>query len=185
MVAYWFATTRFSIFTGHQGADVNKFFRIFRGLTVASLAFITVSCAGGAGGNSGDPSYVRIDMGMANQGDMFQQTEDTFRRHQYLTFRADQAPVPLLESEWRNQTPFPDEQALGITEVRCRITVRGRERAGGNRNTRMFQVTYQMDVQVKTLTEPEWIDMPLTPERNQMARGIGQELRTLLEVARR
>jgi hypothetical protein len=98
-------------------------------------------------------------------------------------FRADQPPAPLIESEWRNQTPTDDERALGVTEVQARIIVRGRER-NPEGSMRVFQFTYIMEILYKTAESQEWAQMPVTEQREDFANELGQELRTLLLMAR-
>jgi hypothetical protein len=125
-----------------------------------------------------------MDVGLSTFGDLTQQTNDLLRRQSFPVFRTDPAPAPLIESEWRNQTPTEDEQAAGVTEVQVRVVVRGRERnpMGGQR---VFQITYTMETLVKTQTSPDWAEMPVTPQRRAYARTLGRELQTLLEMARR
>ena len=185
MVAYSSVATRFSFSPNDHGVDVSKFVSISRALTLAPLLLLVIGCAsGGAGGNSGGRSFVRMDMGISTNADLARETEDLLRRRQFPVFRTDGPPAPLMESEWRNQTPFEDERELGVTEVRCRILVRGRERPPmGGRS--VYQVTYTMETQVKTVSSPDWMEMPMTSERTEMAREFGRELQLALEVVRR
>lgn len=157
--------------------------RIARFLAVTLVLASTAGCATGGAGNGGGRSSVRMDMGIATNADLQEQTGDLFRRTQFTVFRSDQAPAPLIESEWRNQTPTEDERALGVTEVQTRIRVRGRERnPEGSR--RVYQVTYTMEILYKTNESTEWIQMPVTEQREDFAENLGQELRTLLLMAR-
>jgi hypothetical protein len=126
-----------------------------------------------------------MDVGISTAADFQEQTNDLFRRQSLQLFRQDAPPVPMMESEWRNQTPTEDERALGFTEVQVRIIVRGRERPP-NGSRRVYQFTYVMETLVKTQTSAgEWIEMPVTSQRRTYAREIGRELQTLLELARR
>ncbi len=159
--------------------------RIFIGsLAVAALTLAAAGCASGGGGNGGGTAYVRMDMGLATVADMSNQTRDVFRRMQFQVLREEPAPAPLVESDWRNQTPLEDERAAGITEVQARVIVRGRERPPQG-NIRMYQVTYTMETMVKTAGSPDWVERPVTSQRRAMAREMGRELQTLLEIARR
>jgi len=156
-----------------------------RPLLLPGLLLATAACAsGGAGGNNQSPAFVRMDVGIATAADLAAEGQDLIRRQQFRTFRTEAAPAPLIQTEWRNQTPTEDERAQGITEVQCRILVRGRERAPQGR-TRMYSVTYTMEGRFKTAEAPDWIELPFTPQRTRMATEIGRELTTLLEFARR
>jgi hypothetical protein len=126
-----------------------------------------------------------MDIGISTAQDFQQQTNDLFRRQSLQLFRQDGPPAPMMESEWRNQTPTEDERALGVAEVQIRIIVRGRERPP-NGSQRVFQFAYTMETLVKTGTSAgEWVEMPVTSQRRAYAREIGRELQTLLELARR
>jgi len=157
---------------------------IYRFVALAALSISAIGCAAGGGGNGGGSSSVRMDMGISTAGDFQEQTVDLFRRTSYQVFREEGVPAPMIESEWRNLTPTEDELALGVTEFQCRIIVRGRERnpMGGQR---VFQFSYLMETQVKTVDSPDWTQLGVTPERRTYANELGRELKTLLEMARR
>lgn len=125
-----------------------------------------------------------MDIGVAEARDFLTEVQDVLRREQFLVFRIDQPPALLVQSEWRNQTPLPDEMEAGYVEVRCRILVRGRERAP-TLSTRTWQATYTMEVQVRREFGTSWADAPLTDQRTRMAREIAQEMLLALEVTRR
>jgi hypothetical protein len=125
-----------------------------------------------------------MDMGLSTAQDFTAQTTDLFRRQSFPIFRQDGPPAPLIESEWRNQTPTEDERALGVTEVQVRILVRGRERPP-NGSQRIFQFGYTMETLVKTTASQEWSEMGVTSQRKAYANEFGRELKTLLELARR
>ena len=163
---------------------MSKSYNISSYVALLALSISAIGCAAGGGGNGGGTAFVRMDMGISTAQDFQEQTNDLLRRMSFRVFRQDQVPVPLIESEWRNQTPTADEQALGVTEFQCRIIVRGRERnpMGGQR---VFQFSYTMETQVKTVDSPDWTEMGVTPERRVYANEIGRELRTMLEMARR
>lgn len=163
---------------------MSKSYSLSSAVTLALLSISAIGCATGGGGNAGGSSFVRMDVGVAQAQDLIEQTNDLLRRESFQILRTDPIPAPLFETEWRNQNPTEDEQALGVTEIQCRILVRGRERPP-NGSMRIWQVTYTMETLVRTLTSPDWSEMPVTPQRRILAREIGQELRTLLEVARR
>jgi hypothetical protein len=188
----WFEKSGGGIFLCHHpisfhtettGVDVITFQRMSGFLALTLMVAATAGCATGGAGNGGGSTSVRMDMGISNFADFTEQTGDLFRRTQFTVFRTDQPPAPLIESQWRNQTPTADEQALGVTEVQTRIIVRGRERnpIGG---MRVFQFTYFMEILYKTATSQEWIEMPVTEEREDFAEDLGQELKTLLLMAR-
>ncbi len=154
-------------------------------LAVAVFSLTVLGCASGGGGEGmSGRSNVRMDMGAATSTDMLEVTQDLLRRQQFPVFRTDQAPVPLVQSEWRNHTPFEDELAQGVSEVRCRVIVRGRERPPQG-SFRTYQVTYDMEVQVKIADSMDWIEIPVTPQRTRMAQELGRELRLALEVVRK
>lgn len=166
---------------------MNRMLNRGRALSPALFLMVVAGCAsGGAGGGMDASSTFRMDVGATNttSSDMLNETQDLLRREQFLVFRTDPPPVPLVESEWRNQTPFEDEQAQGIEEVRCKVIVRGRERPPSG-SIRTYQVAYTMQVQVKTAGSGEWQEMPLTPQRRAMAQDFGRELRLALEVVQR
>mgnify|MGYP001820947361 CR=1 FL=1 len=160
---------------------MSNFKSMIRSSFLFLLSLAAVGCAAGGSGNGGGSSFVRMDMGNNTIQNFQEQTTDLLRRQSFQIFRQDPAPAPLIESEWRNQTPTEDERALGVTEIQVRIIVRGRA-AGGSQ--RQYRFTYHMETLVKTTTSPEWSEMPLTPERTKYARDIGQELRTLFEMSR-
>lgn len=162
---------------------MSTFQRVSGVLALTVVLAITAGCAAGGAGNGGGASAVRMDMGMSNYADFTEQTQDLFRRTQFTVFRADQPPAPLIESEWRNQTPTADERALGVNEVQTRIIVRGRER-NPEGSMRVFQFTYVMEILYKTADSTEWIQLPVTEEREDFANDLGQELKTLLLMAR-
>lgn len=152
------------------------------------FGLITLAAAGcasaGGEGNANGAAIVQMDMGVVTSQAMSEQTQNIFRREQFTVFREEPVPAPMIQSEWRNQTPLPDEQAAGVSEVQVRVVVRGRERPpmGG---LRVFQVSYTMEVEGKTDTSPEWAPLTVTPQRREMARELGRELQTLLEFTRR
>lgn len=152
-------------------------------LGLATLAAASCASAGG-GGNADGASFVQMDMGVVTAQAMSEQTRNLFRREQFQVFREEPVPAPLIESEWRNQTPLTDEQALGVTDVQVRVVVRGRERPPQGA-IRVYQVTYQMEVETKSATSPEWTPAEVTSQRRDMARELGRELQTLLEFTRR
>jgi hypothetical protein len=151
---------------------------------LAPLALFAIGCASGGTGNMADSPNVQINVGLATANDMTVETQDIMRRRAFPPFRTQDAPVPLVESEWRNQTPFADEQAQGITEMQCRIIVRGRQRAptGG---LQLYDVTFNFETRAKTAGSTEWTMLPVTPERADLAKEIAAELRIALELLRR
>lgn len=165
--------------------DVNKI--VITGLTaiMALVLIVAAGCASG-GRDMGGASTFRMEVGAqkTTATDMLNETQDVLRREQFSIFRVEPPPAPLVESEWRNQTPFEDEQEMGVQEVRCKVTVQGRERAPSG-SIRSYRVNYTMDVQVKKEMSGEWVEMALTPQRREMARDLGRELQTALEVAQR
>jgi hypothetical protein len=164
---------------------VTRSFRICPPLLLSVLLFTATGCATGGGGETTqDPSFFRMDIGAARATDFLTETLDILRRRQYLIFRTDPLPALLVETEWRNHTPFEDEEALGALEVRCRIIVRGRERAP-TLSTRTWQGTYIMEVQVRKEFGVPWEDLPLTPQRTRVAREIGDEMKLALELTRK
>ena len=163
---------------------MSKSYSISSAVTLALLSFSAIGCATGGGGNGGGSSFVRMDMGLSTAADFQQQTNDLFRRQSFPVFRQAVPPAPLIESEWRNLTPTDDERALGVTEIQVRILVRGRERNPMG-SQRVFQFSYTMEALFKSAESPEWSEMGVTSQRSAYAREIGQELKTLLEMARR
>lgn len=156
-----------------------------RSVTFGLVALAATGCASAGGGsNDGGANFVQMDMGVVTAQAISEQTQNLFRREQFQVFREEPVPAPMIESEWRNQTPLEDERALGVDEVQVRVIVRGRERPpmGG---LRVYQVSYQMEVETKSATSPEWTPAEVTPERREMARELGRELQTLLEFTRR
>ncbi|MEK9501062.1 hypothetical protein [Gaopeijia maritima] len=156
-----------------------------RSTVLGLTTLVAASCASaGGGGNADGGAIVQMDMGVVTAEAMSEQTQNLFRREQFQVFREEPVPAPMIQSEWRNQTPTTDEQAMGVTEVQVRVVVRGRERPpmGG---LRVYQVTYQMEAEVKTAAAPEWMPAEITPQRREMARELGRELQTLLEFTRR
>ena len=120
---------------------------------------------------------------MATATDLTREATDILRRKQFPIFRTQGVPAPLIQSEWRNQTPTEDEAAQGVVEVRSRILVRGRERASTT-SKREFVVTFTMENQVKTASGGRWIEIPATPQRTRKAREIARELELSLQAIR-
>ena len=149
-----------------------------------ALLLVTAGCATGGGGGGQDSPEVRVNVGVSTAADMEQQAGTVLSRYQFPVLRTVREPVPLVESEWRNQTPTQDEQELGVTEIQCRILVRGRERSPSG-GLRLYEVTFHMESQVKTPASPEWTLMPVTSQRTRFAREIAGELQISLEMVRR
>lgn len=127
---------------------------------------------------------MRFDLGTATANDMTREATDLLRRKQFPIFRTQGVPAPLIQTEWRNQTPTEDEAAQGVVEVRSRILVRGRERASTT-SKREFVVTLTMENQVKEEAGGGWIEIPITPQRTRKARQIARELELSLQAIRR
>lgn len=159
--------------------------RQVRSVLFGLVAIAAAGCASAGGEGNGEGSaIVQMDMGVVTAPAMSEQTQNLFRREQFQVFREEPVPAPLIQSEWRNQTPTTDEQAMGVSEVQVRVVVRGRERPpmGG---LRVYQVSYTMEVEGKTDASPDWTPLEVTPQRREMARELGRELQTLLEFTRR
>lgn len=163
---------------------MSKSYSISSFVALLALSISAIGCAAGGGGNGGGSSFVRMDMGISGAPEFVEQTTDLFRRKAFPIFRQEGIPAPMIESEWRNQTPTEDERALGITEIQVRVIVRGRERPP-NGSQQVYQFNYTMETLVKTVDSQDWIEMGVTSQRRAFANDFGRELKTLLEMARR
>lgn len=136
---------------------------------VVLLASLVAGCA--ASGESTGTQNFRTNLGTTSPEALISETSDALLgRYSYRYQRRVTSPEDIrLETEWREDTALPDEQELGFSRVRTRITVTARPR---NRTEGTVASTFVAEVEGQQGSSINWEPVPLTEDREEYFREI-------------
>ena len=143
---------------------------------LALLLVCLVGCSGA--GQSVDrqaPSTLRRTLPTSSKKHVVATVEDALLvRYGYRIERSETALEDVrLESSWKFGVVTAEEAALGFTDARTRIIVTARPRSRGATVEQMSYVPrFVAELSGRRGDMVDWIDMPLTPEREKELRQI-------------
>ncbi len=159
-----------------------------RGLLMIGLAVSAVGCAAGGAGGGGGPSGYSQNLGSFEPDQIISESLDYIQRLSYDVEVNNGVPAILIQTFWRNLRPTDLEREAGVTEVRNRIRVLGRQRMGtatSTNATEFYVATFQIERQVRMGNGEAWQERPAAPDFLEWARTSARELQLQLESGRR
>jgi hypothetical protein len=146
-------------------------------IRVPALAVLTLAlalanaCASSGTGEANRASFQRT-VGTASAADATEKALKVLSLFQFEIRRQDQVPSIVIETEWRQRSPFPDELAAGIEAAENRVFVTGRRRAETELGP-IFNVSMAIENRVRrNAGGTEWVETSATPMYRQFADSI-------------
>lgn len=142
---------------------------------ILAISVIGTGCSGASGAQNEGEFRERI--GTAAQADIVRETREALLTRYSYRFDREVATSEDMRfiTEWKEHTPFDDEQAQGITSVRTRILVNARPK---NRSSgvRTYTVIFRAEYEVQKQGQPQWVDAAMTESREDSISEIADYL---------
>ena len=90
-----------------------------------------------------------------------------------------------FETDWRQETAMSDEQELGYTHSRTKITITARPRNRSSSGAQNLAVAFQAETQVLPFGNEVWVSTPPTDMRKDAVDQISNFLRRTYQTALR
>jgi hypothetical protein len=151
-------------------------------LAVAAVATTYAACASGSGG--GDPSTrasFNRSIGSASRADAVERVNKVLHEYHYEVEHQGLEPNLIIETRWRQRTPFADEKELGVTTAENRITVTGRPRQTSDLGA-LYQLDMTIDNRVRLLGSGEWVETSATPMYRAYADSLTKAMQRELTI---
>jgi hypothetical protein len=152
---------------------------------VTALAVLTLAggCAsGGGGGSTPGGSHFARGIGVASGPDLQEKVARFMALYAFEIEREEGPPSVYIESRWRERNVFPDERVLGISAAEIRATVRARPRSGASGMGEVYNVDLVIEQRVRVPGEVHWNSDAITPQAEELAASMAEELRRDLNV---
>jgi hypothetical protein len=150
-----------------------------------SLARVCITClavaACATGGPQGNDARFERDIGTATLVDAYDRSMKVIRQHQFEIERESREGMLYVETRWRDRTPFPDEQALGIGAAQVRMLVRANQRSGTSLGE-LYNVNITIENRVQLRGTMDWTETVATREYRAYAQRIAEDLRRELDL---
>ncbi len=142
-----------------------------------ALVFLLPACGGGGSGVA-----VSTQLGLATQSASQEVPEQVLRREGYRIERSDGPPNVQVRTEWRYRSPLPDEGELGVTEVRTRIIVEGRQRGSDIQQIALFNMRMRVQNEGRSESGGDFTNLDATEDFTDYVGAIAQEIRDRYEM---
>lgn len=157
--------------------------RVIRMFATCVVAVAAAACGGGGG--AGSASGFSQNLGAFEPDQLLSESQDYIRRLSYEVEVNNGPPAILLQTFWRSLLPTDSEREAGVTEVRNRIRILGRQRLGMTEASEFYVTTFQVERQIRMGNGAAWQERPAAPEFLDWARTSARELQLQLESGRR
>jgi hypothetical protein len=147
---------------------------------LAVLIFVG-GCASGSGGTSGSAHFAR-GIGVATAVDLQDYGNRFMALYSFELERDEGPPSIVMESRWRERNVFPDERVMGIEAAEIKATIRARPRSGTSGMGEVYSVDLIVEQRVRVPGESQWNTEVHTPQAEELAATMAEELRRDLNV---
>jgi len=138
------------------------------------------SCASGGARSAADSRW-REDLGRLNRGTLEAGLDKVFSKHAVQLMRDESTDRRLYyESRWVPREVMAAEEGMGTATGRNRIVIRGSRVEGGMAGGAVYRVTWEVENEVTTATNPAWHPAVIPPEVIEKFRPVYTDL--VLEV---
>ena len=146
---------------------------------LVTFTALAVGCASAGGGSARLASgYFQQDVGNATARDVERRTPRILERYHYVIVRHETSERrTYIETDWRQRTPFEDEEARGISSVQSRIIIRARQRGGAVGSTALMVVTFRMENLALDEDSGQWRQAVVTDMFRAYAKEIADRLK--------
>ena len=147
------------------------------------ILLAAAGCASGGGGGTGTSDLMRESFGRVLGGTLETAREVIWQKHNILVERSELDPTQIfVQSIWLMRAAEPAEQALGATEARNQVTIRGRQL---ERTMDFMESVYRVDFEVRNeirTAEGQWVPAPMPPEATAFFRRVYNDMRLELNT---
>ncbi|MFT4604052.1 MAG: hypothetical protein ACI9W4_000772 [Rhodothermales bacterium] len=156
-------------------------------LLVAFLIAPLLLAACASSGNTARQGLIRANLGTAARNVLLSETVDALTtRYGFLMLRAVVDTEDMrFETDWRQETALSDEQELGFTHARTKITITARPRNRSSSGAQNLAVSFQAETQVLPFGNEVWVSPSPTDMRKDAVDQISSFLRRSYQTALR
>lgn len=156
--------------------------RWFERPACAVLLGLFAGCASaGQPGTEADAARFEREVGTGSGTDVMVKSAKVIRQYLFEVKEQTDPPNIYIETHWRDRTPFPDEQALGIQGAQTRLIVRARQR-GTTPLGEVYAVNLAIENRVRIMGTDGWSEASATREYRDWANRIADDFRRELNV---
>lgn len=154
--------------------------RIAAAVALSAALVAASSCATGGARSAADSRW-REDLGRLNRGTLEAGLDKIFSKHAVQLIRDESTDRRLYyESRWVPREVVAAEEGLGTATGRNRIIIRGQRVEDSMSRGAIYRVTWEVENEVTTTTNPAWHPAMIPPEAIEKFRPVYTDL--VLEV---
>lgn len=145
-------------------------------LMLCACALIESAAACAARGPEANRSRFQRNVGVASAAEAHERAMRILRQYAFVVEQEHPLPDMVIQTRWKDRTPFDDEQALGIRVAQNRLFVTARPR-GVSGATQTFAIDVAIENRVQAVGSDAWTEASASPDYEQWVNQILEDFR--------